>query len=344
MTGLKIWLRRGSALALDLWRGLMAQIFYHLAAGDYNSEVLERSAGAAALGRRCCIFVHFDARGVVRPHTREYLLALRHAGFGIIFVTNAGHLEPDSAQWLAEQCSHILIRRNRGYDFGAYRDGIATFFQERVTAEILLLANDSLYGPLAPLGEIVERMDFGAADVWALTDSWQHRYHLQTFFVAFGPAALANAGFAAFWQQVRNVRSKWAAVHFYELWMTHHMQLSGLRCAAVWDYFSLLDAMQEIHDAPQLEGIIPVEQKVRRLAAERALRAWRQRIAMNPTSDLWLALLQHGFPFIKRELLRFNPGHAPDLHIWHRMVREQAPQMYRLIIDDLKLTMRRQAP
>ena len=77
---------------------------------------------------------------------------------------------------------------------------------------------------------------------------------------------------------------------------------------------------------------------------QRALWAWRQRIALNPTSDLWLALLQNGFPFIKRELLRFNPGHAPDLHVWHRMVREQAPQMYRLIIDDLKLTIRKQAP
>ena len=344
MMGLKIWLRRGTALALDLWRGLMAQLFYRLAAGDHGCEVIERRAGAVALGRRCCVFVHFDAGGVVRPHTRDYLQALRQAGFGIIFVTNAGRLEPDSAQWLADHCAQILNRRNRGYDFGAYRDGIAAFFQERVTAEMLLLANDSLYGPLAPLGEIVGRMDFTAADIWALTDSWQHRYHLQSFFVAFGPTALANAGFAAFWQQVRNVRSKWAAVHFYELWMTHHMQSEGLRSAAVWDYFALLDIMQEIHDTPAPEGIIPIEQKVQRLAAERVLWCWRRRIALNPTSDLWLVLLQHGFPFMKRELLRFNPGRAPDLHIWHRMVRERAPQMYRFIIDDLKLNMRKQAP
>jgi len=344
MTGLKIWLRRGSALALDLWRGLMAQIFYHLAAGDHGSEVLERSAGAAPLGRRCCVFVHFDAQGVVRAHTRDYLLALRDAGFGVIFVTNAGRLEPESAKWLAGHCTLILIRRNRGYDFGAYRDGIIAFFEEKVAAEMLLLANDSLYGPLAPLSDIVGRMNFATADIWALTDSWQHRYHLQSFFVAFGPVALANAGFAAFWQRVRNVRSKWAAIHFYELWMAHRMQSAGLRCAAVWDYFGLLETIQEIHDTPTPDSIIPIEQKVRRLAAERALWAWRQRIALNPTSDLWLVLLQHGFPFIKRELLRFNPGRAPDLHIWHRMVRESAPRMYQLIIDDLKLNMRKQAP
>ncbi|WP_368419408.1 rhamnan synthesis F family protein [Rhodovarius sp.] len=344
MIGLKIWLRRGQALALDLWRGFMARLFYRLAAGDYGSQVIERGTGAVGLGRRCCVFVHFDARGVVRPHTRAYLLALREAGFGIIFVTNSGVLAPDSRQWLGEHCAQILIRRNRGYDFGAYRDGIAAFVEERVTAEMLLLANDSLYGPLAPLGDIVGRMDFAAADIWALTDSWQHRYHLQSFFVAFGPAALANAGFAAFWQQVRNVRSKWATVHYYELWMTHHMLSAGLQCAAVWDYFALLDTMQEIHDAPEPAGIIPIEDKVRRLAAERALWCWRRRLALNPTSDLWLALLQHGFPFLKRELLRFNPGRAPDLHIWHRIVREQAPQMYRFIIDDLKLNMRKQAP
>lgn len=344
MTALRNWLRRGAARLVGFWRGVVAQIFYHLAAGDHGSEVIERRSGAAALGQRCCVFVHFDARGVVRPHTRAYLLALRQAGFGIILVTNAGHLEPDSAQWLAEHCALILIRRNRGYDFGAYRDGIAAFFQERVTAELLLIANDSVYGPLAPLGDTIARMDFAAADVWALTDSWQHRYHLQSFFVAFGPAALANAGFAAFWQRVRNVRSKWAAIHFYELWMAHHMQSAGLRCAAVLDYFALLDTVQEIHDAPEPEGVIPVEQKVRRLAAERALWCWRQRIAMNPTSDLWLALLQHGFPFLKRELLRLNPGHAPDLHLWHRMARERAPEMYRIIIDDLKLSMRKQAP
>ena len=127
MIGLKIWLRRGQALALDLWRGFMARLFYRLAAGDYGSQVIERGTGAVGLGRRCCVFVHFDARGVVRPHTRAYLLALREAGFGIIFVTNSGVLAPDSRQWLGEHCAQILIRRNRGYDFGAYRDGIAAF-------------------------------------------------------------------------------------------------------------------------------------------------------------------------------------------------------------------------
>jgi hypothetical protein len=338
------WLRRLATLTTSLWRVVTARLFYHLAAGDQSSQVTERRQGLVALGRRCCVFVHFDDRGVVRQHTRCYLSALRQAGFGIVFVTNAAKLEPDSAQWLAEHCSLILIRHNRGYDFGAYRDGIAALFDARIKADLLLLANDSVYGPLVGLGDIFERMDFGRADVWALTDSWQHRYHLQSFFVVFGPAALASAGFSEFWQRVRNVRSKWAAIHFYELWMTHRMQSAGLRCAAIWDYFALLGTLQEAHNAAQPDGPVTIEQGVRRLATEHALACWRRRIALNPTSDLWLTLLQAGFPFIKRELLRLNPGRLPDLHMWHSVVPRRSPQMYQLIMDDLKMSMRKQAP
>lgn len=337
-------LRRGATLATGLWRIITARFFYHLAAGDQGSQVTERRLGSAPLGRRCCVFVHFDDRGVVKQHTRCYLSALRQAGFGIIFVTNAANLEPESAQWLSEHCALILIRRNRGYDFGAYRDGIAAFFQTGIKADLLLLANDSVYGPLVGLGELFDRMDFSRADVWSLTDSWQHRYHLQSFFLVFGPAALASPDFADFWQRVRNVRSKWAAIYFYELWMTHRMQSAGLRCAAIWDYFTLLGTLQEAHNAPPPDGSVTTEQEVRRLAAERVLSCWRRRIALNPTSDLWLPLLQDGFPFIKRELLRLNPGSVPDLHIWHGLVPKRDPQMYRLIIDDLKLSMRKQAP
>ena len=329
---------------VELWRNIWAEFFYRVAAGDRASQVIEQRAGTAAMGRRCCIFVHFDAQGVVRQHTRDYLLALREAGFGIIFVTNAGQLEEASAKWLDTQCALILIRRNRGYDFGAYRDGIAAFFAAGTTADLLVLANDSLYGPFAPLTDTLKRMDFAVADVWALTDSWQHRHHLQSYFLAFGPAALASAAFAEFWQDVRNVRSKWSVIHFYELRMTQRLQSAGLSCAAVWDYLSLLDSMREMSEAPEAAIHLPLQEKALRRAVERALECWSRRIAVNPTHDLWLALLEQDFPFIKRELLRFNPGRSPDLYLWHRIVRARAPQFYQKIIADLKLSLRRQVP
>ncbi|WP_368417418.1 hypothetical protein [Falsiroseomonas sp.] len=55
-------------------------------------------------------------------------------------------------------------------------------------------------------------------------------------------------------------------------------------------------------------------------------------------------LTDAGCPFLKRELLRDNPTHLPDLAFWHRIVRDRAPALYREIIEDLKRVMRRAAP
>ena len=344
MTNIPDLLRRGHALAAQMLRRVSAEFFYRVAAGDRACQVIERRVGEVAMGQRYCVFVHFDTQGMVRQHTRDYLLALRQAGLCIIFVTNAGHLEQASSAWLDKQCALILIRRNRGYDFGAYRDGIAALFAGGTTAELLILANDSLYGPFASLADTLKQMDFAAADVWALTDSWQHRHHLQSYFLAFGPAALASTGFAEFWHDVRNVRSKWSVVYFYEVQMTQRLRSAGLSCAAVWDYLSLLDSIQEMSETPETSTSPPSKEKALRLGGEHALRCWRRRIAVNPTHDLWLELLERNFPFIKRELLRFNPGRSPDLYLWHRIVRARAPETYQRIIADLKLSMSRQVP
>jgi hypothetical protein len=306
--------------------------------------VTKRRVGDAELGRRCCVFVHFDAKGIVRPHTRDYLTALITDGFGIILVTNSGMLDAESESWLALRCALILIRQNRGYDFGAYRDGIAAFFEQRVAADVLVIANDSVYGPFTQFDSIITRMDFSKSDVWALTDSWQHRYHLQSYFVAFGPVALANPAFTAFWKGVRNVRSKWAAIRFYELRMTHLMEAGGLRCAAIWDYFAVVDALQDIADSSVVCSSLPIQCQALNEMAEHSLWCARRRLPMNPTSDLWLALLSLGFPFIKTELLRLNPSRTPNLVVWHRLVRDRAPQMYEKIILDLKLRVQREAP
>lgn len=112
----------------------------------------------------------------------------------------------------------------------------------------------------------------------------------------------------------------------------------------MWDYFGLVDAMQEISDTPATEVKPPFQEQALHEAAERAMWCARRRIPTNPTNDLWLALLAKGFPFIKREMLRLNLGNTPDLVVWHRVVRARAPRMYDCIVEDLKLSMRGEAP
>jgi len=329
--------------ALGLWRRAVADLAFWAAAGDGRPMVRETVPGGAPLGARVCILVHFDRGGTVRAHTRRYVEALVAQGLSLVFVTNSGRLDAESRAFLTPRCARILIRQNHGYDFGAYRDAILQLDPAPGRYAQLVMTNDSIYGPFSPLADALARMDFAVADVWGLTDSWQQRYHVQSYFVVFGGPALAHPGFLQFWRGVRNVRSKWAAIKHYEIGLTQALQAHGLRFAAVWDYFRLMEVAQRNTEAGEDLPAHPLAAATRR-AAEAALRAFRLRLALNPTSELWLLLALHDYPFIKRELLRDNPASAGELALWHRIAREREPALYQEVIEDLKRTVRKVAP
>ena len=52
-----------------------------------------------------------------------------------------------------------------------------------------MLANDSVYGPLFDLKEILARCD-ASADIWGMTDNRAGGYHLQSYFLLFRGRAL----------------------------------------------------------------------------------------------------------------------------------------------------------
>lgn len=330
------------SFGIRFWRSAAANISYHLAAGDTKSCVHTIIDGEAALTDKVCVFVHFDGAGVLRPHARRYLDALAAAGFSIVFVSNS-LIGSESLHHLSSRCARILLRDNRGYDFAAYRDAILSLETTLGQTAMLLLANDSVYGPVSPLADLFDNMDFAIADVWAATDSWQSHYHLQSYLVAFGPNALAHYSFLAFWRQVRNTRSKWAVVKYYEFGLTRAMQAAGQRCAAVFDYQSLIRRAEAIVQADEVPIANTMAAQLA-ASAQRAIHAASRRRATNPTIDLWLLLADAGSPLIKRELLRDDPTRVPGLFSWHRVVQDRAPALYREIMDDLKRVMRRAAP
>jgi hypothetical protein len=306
---------------------------------------------AFALGPRVALFIHFDSAGAVRPHVLHYLRALREAGLSVVFVTNSGRLRPEALAKLQEICAGIVVRRNVGYDFAAMREGLACAGLPRADTEMLLLVNDSVYGPLEPLAPVLERLDFAAADLWGLTESWQTRYHLQSYFIAFGRAALTSPAWEAFWRQVRPVSSKWWVILHYEIGLTQHFLRAGLRARAVWNYQDLLrrvpppslppDGSSTDHDGypslldPVLKGRYAQSRHIRTAASIA--------VPLNPTSDLWRALLADGFPFLKRELLRRNPTSVGDLYGWRALTTDGDPALLAAIEHDLQQSLRNRA-
>jgi hypothetical protein len=306
--------------------------------------------GELTLGAKIVLFMHFDGAGKIRPQLLDYMREFTANNYQIVFVTNAGKLLPEAAEALREICAGIIIRRNIGYDFGAWRDAVLHLGLPRPETQEVIFANDSVFGPLAPLGDVLRRINYQKADIWGLTESWQVRYHLQSFFMAFGHAALHAPAFAKFWRQVRPVPVKSYVVRTYEIGVTQAMVKGGLRCAAMWPYETLLKGV----DTASFEALIEASEtnagkldpiiRNRKLHAVRLRDAIARRVALNPTSDLWRQLLLSGFPFIKRELLRDNPTRVEDVGDWVELVREHLAADPDPILIDLRTMLKDSAP
>lgn len=315
---------------------------------ERRNHVVAVHKGAASADPilRVAILCHFDRAGRVREPTRLYLEALRNEGLSVAVVTNAGWLAEADLAWLRERTVAVIIRRNIGYDFAAWRDALIQLGLPRPDTQLLLLTNDSMYGPFTPLGATLARFDFGSADVWGLTDSWQHRFHLQSYLLAFGPRALTSKCFANFWKDVRDIRSKWGVIKSYEIGLTQYFMAAGLRCQAAWPYMSLVAEAKRravVKADEQLENSDPFEVAARK-AENHILRAAVASAPMNPTTELWRLLLDAEFPFLKRELLRENPARIPDIAAWGSILEERLGQDTSVVIRDLERCLRHRTP
>lgn len=296
----------------------------------------ERNLAAA---RRCVVFVHFDRQGVVHDFVYHYLRSLTDVGFCIVFVSNSHNLRQCDIEKLTPMCGQILIRKNRGLDFGAYRDGIA-HIPDVAGLDALLLANDSVYGPIYRLDDILAKMDPGKADVWGATDSWEFNFHLQSYFVLFYPPVLKSEAFRRFWKRVRLVQSKTWVIRKYEVGLTRALQQAGFRCRAVYPYRTVarvvIDAVleQQIleNDAVDL---------IRKKFISRSFDLINSGTPINGSHFFWDQLIAGmEFPFLKRELLQKNPVDVPFLSYWEEIIEEASDYDTDLILRHLELSLK----
>ena len=329
------------------WRQTLALLGARIASLRYQGNQIRSiwPSGSIALGPKVAIFVHYDADGCVQDFVFTYLSALQAAGLSVVFVSNCPVLpERDMAQ-LRGGCAAIILRNNVGYDFGAARDALRVLGLPRADTEFALIANDSVYGPLQPLGPMLERIDFGVADLWGATDNWQHRYHLQSYFLVAGRAALESAAWKRFWGGMRLVQSRDYVIQNYEIGMTGAMMRGGLRCAALWEYRHLLGRVPAVDAAAEPDLMVSTDpaEDMRRGHLARIRNNIVAHTPMNPTGELWRLLLLDGFPFIKRELLRSNPARVADLADWRDVVAEVSRADLAPIEQQLRREMRDRA-
>jgi hypothetical protein len=280
----------------------LPKAFGSIVARSGRPRVLDKARGAVSIergdlarlsgARKIAILAQFSTEVRVSRSFRTLVAEFVRADYLPVVVSASpvsGCLE-----WNGElPDSAIVVRQpNLGYDFGSWAIGLNLIGASR-SAPYIVLANDSIVGPFASLRPLLHDFEATSADVWGLTDNYQYTHHLQSYFMGFRNGVLADGPLRRFFDNVRIEPTKWDIIHRYELGLTRLLSTEGYTAVAAFRAETL---------------VAPGE---------------------NPVIKGWWKLLENGYPFIKREIVR-DPSVAPR----SQYVSTQVLAIYGEVVED----------
>lgn len=262
-----------------------------------KSLVIAKTAGdqPAKSSNSLCLFASFDQDSLVDEYVVYYLSELKkQLGVDIVFVTTSATLAPSEIQKLRPYCRTIIHRKNISIDFGSWKVGLDET-PDWQQYERVVIANDSVYGPLANLNSVVELLDESKPMIAGITESLQYTRHLQSYFLVLNSKAMHSEFFKSFWEKFSFTNSKKLIIQDGEIGFSSRALEAGIELRALFPYELLLQ-----------KGVAS--------EANTYLPKYLKKGFLNPTHHLWKALLRESAsPFIKIELLKKNPSKLPDL-------------------------------
>lgn len=241
-----------------------------------------------------CLFAHFDVQGTVDDHVKRYLRTLKDLSFSTVLISTSPLGAAEQRQ-IAPYCADIMLRPNAGLDFASWRDGWHKH-GDAVTGR-LLLANDSVYGPVGDLGAALRRLTAQPYDFYGMAESLDFAPHLQSWFLLFENHVARSAVFRGVLSQDFESLAKPEIIRRGEVGLSVALTKAGYVYRALY--------------RPGRSG--PVA----------------RHIAFNPTYYLWRELIENeGVPFLKVAVARdrLSPGDIRDV------VQARAPELADMIL------------
>lgn len=267
--------------------------------------------------RKLCLFSTFDPGGRVDPYVQAYIKEISNSGFDVIVIATGPELVEQDYKALRPFVRAILLRKNVGLDFGSWR-AATQHFPDWKSYESLLLTNDSVYGPLRPLKEILEECTTSSADMIGMTDSNEIAYHLQSYFLYIKQNILHSDAFERYLKSIRLHWNKSYIIERFEVGLSRALREAGFK----------------------IEALFPTERIENYTLRERADFPFKDKLTvapLNQTLYFWGDLIkEYRFPFVKTEILKANRMGLPEIKYWRALVSRERPEWCDLIENHLK--------
>jgi lipopolysaccharide biosynthesis protein len=264
--------------------------------------------------KKICIFAHFDSKQIIRDYVLLHLETLKNTGFEIILVSTSG-IKKEEYVKLEKLISTYIHKENLGYDFGSWIAGY-NYLKNKFIPSELILTNDSVYGPFSDLNKIFTEMEKRKLDFWGLTDSYEVKYHIQSYFLWISGNVLQSE----IWKKwvnsfyYYNSAFKTSIVHKYEIGISRLIMQRGFKVGVYIDYFDLLKNVPE--------------QEFFNRGIESTFK--------NPTLNLWdILILEKGFPYLKRNLINSQRISSYQRNTWIQKLNKYK-KLISIIRKDLK--------
>ncbi len=252
-----------------------------------------------------CLFAAHTPDGRLPPWTIYYLSELTSCGFLVhVALSGAEQISNETGQVCRDNGIIPWERPNIGHDFGAWQyllhNGCAD------NASRILLANDSVFGPLSDPGPVFRKMQSSGVDVWGTVETRAITPHLQSWFVCFEHGSfLAPAVQRTFRQNFADM-SREELIWHGELGLSVACRAAELTMGACWS------------DSHVRIGTF---------------------FATNPMHSHWRQFATSGtVPFIKTELLRDNPFRLTTAARWKKIISPSSAFRPEWIEDYLRST------
>lgn len=228
--------------------------------GHYQGGFSSSSEGAS---NRLALFVAYHPGQPVPLSNRNYLVALRQAGFQIIYIHN-GPLSEDVIDSLSALCGKVFCRLNIGQDFGAWKDGYLYARREGILDDVqwLLMCNDSNFFLGGERGGrfvhiLREELDRASVELVALNKNYELWQHYQSYFLCFRRSLFTRSSFKQFWQAYRPLSHRYHAINKGEIALTRQV-LRAVSSRVLYESTGLAVALQsERLDPDEFFSLLP---------------------------------------------------------------------------------------